>query len=73
MLRYMPRFDKDWLDWKGSLRMRLFRRPAVWAGIVAAIFALTIGGQPFATLPNDGGDDGVIEVAVAFDAAGALP
>lgn len=52
--------------------MGLFRRPALWAGIVAAIFALTIGGQPFTTLPNDGGDDGVIEIPVPLEAVEAV-
>lgn len=52
--------------------MRFFRRPAVWATIVAAAFAFTIGGQPFNPLPNDGGDDGVIEIAISLDVAEAV-
>jgi len=49
--------------------MRLLRRPALWAGIVAGVFALTIGGQPFSSLPSDGGDDVFI---VAYTASEPL-
>lgn len=48
--------------------MGLFRRPAVWAAIVAAIFAFTIGGHPFNPLPSDGGGDDLIEISLSLDA-----
>ena len=48
--------------------MRLFRRPALWAVIVAAIYAFTIGGQPFTTLPTDGGDGDPVVFSAAQDA-----
>lgn len=48
--------------------MRLLRRPALWAVIVAAIYAFTIGGQPFTTLPTDGGDGDPVVFSAAQDA-----
>lgn len=49
--------------------MRLLKRPALWAGIVAAIFALTLGGQPFTTLPSDGGPDSPLEAVITVEPA----
>lgn len=47
--------------------MHLWRRPALWAGIVAGTFALTLGGQPFTSLPSDGGDDVFIVAFIASE------
>ncbi|HLS90709.1 MAG TPA: peptidoglycan DD-metalloendopeptidase family protein, partial [Limnochordia bacterium] len=49
--------------------MRLLKRPALWAGIVATIFAFTLGGQPFTTLPSDGGPDSPLETVIAVEPA----
>lgn len=47
--------------------MRWLRRPALWAGIIAGVFALTIGGQPFSSEPSDGGDDLVVVASIAAE------